>query len=92
MIFIFFTEPSGCQLIEEFLSVDAKNQNSKLSDRIVDVDGPSSPAPSTPTVLQFTRKQLALKILALKVAPTLNWNLGIFFSRIVYVNSSLPTA
>ncbi|XP_045513039.1 integrator complex subunit 8 [Pieris brassicae] len=75
-------EPSGCQLIEEFLSVDAKNQNSKLSDRVVDVDGPSSPAPSTPTVLQFTRKQLALKILALKVAPTLNWNLDILEKKL----------
>ncbi|XP_038209014.1 integrator complex subunit 8 [Zerene cesonia] len=69
-------EPSGCQLIEEFLSVDTKNQNAKLnSERIVDVDGPSSPAPTTPTTLQFTKKQLALKILALKVAPSLHWNL-----------------
>ncbi|CAK1548266.1 unnamed protein product [Leptosia nina] len=74
----FNPEPTGCQLIEEFLSVDAKNQNAKLTnDRIVDVDGPSSPSPGTPTILQFTKKQLALKILALRVVPTINWNLDI---------------
>lgn len=74
----FFTEPSSCDLIEEFLSVDTKNaSNSKpASERIVDVDNPPSPPATTPSTVQFTRKQLALKILALKVASTLHWNLG----------------
>lgn len=73
-------EPSACELIEEFLSVDTKNINAKpASERVVDVDGPPSPPPSNiPTSTQFSRKQLALKILALKVAATLHWNLNIF--------------
>ncbi|KAI5632528.1 integrator complex subunit 8 [Phthorimaea operculella] len=78
-------EPTPCELIEEFLSVDAKNANSKpASERVVDMDNPPSPTPVTPTAtpLQFTRKQLALKILALKVAATLNWNLDIFEAKL----------
>lgn len=64
--------------MEEFLSVDTKNGNSKpTSERVVDIDAPPSPPALTiVTPVQFTRKQLALKILALKVASTLNWNLG----------------
>ena len=70
------TEPSACDLIEEFLTVDSKNANSKpTSERVVDVDAPPSP-PSTITPTPLTRKQLALKILALKVASTINWDLG----------------
>ncbi|XP_053601838.1 integrator complex subunit 8 [Plodia interpunctella] len=77
-------EPSHCDLIEEFLSVDTKNASSKpTSERVVDVDTPPSPPSSTTSVnLQFTRKQLALKILALKVAATLNWNLDILESKL----------
>ncbi|GBP21416.1 Integrator complex subunit 8 [Eumeta japonica] len=72
-------EPTACELIVEFLSVDTKIPGSKaVSERIVDVDAPPSPpAPVNPSAsLNFTRKQLALKILALKVAATLRWNLG----------------
>lgn len=60
------------------MSVDSKNSSSKpASERVVDVDGPPSPPSiSIQTPLQFTRKQLALKILALKVAATLHWSLG----------------
>lgn len=83
-MFFFFTivEPTPCELIEEFLTVDSKNSNSKpTSERVVDVDAPPSPpSVTTPTNLQFTRKQLALKILALKVAANLHWNLGKFES------------
>ncbi|XP_034824046.1 integrator complex subunit 8 [Maniola hyperantus] len=77
-------EPTPCELIEEFLSVDSKNSNSKpTSERVVDVDAPPSPpSVTTPTSLQFTRKQLALKILALKVAATLHWNLDILESKL----------
>ncbi|XP_047540457.1 integrator complex subunit 8 [Vanessa atalanta] len=76
-------EPSACELIEEFLTVDTKNANSKpTSERVVDVDAPQSPPSVTPPTLQFTRKQLALKILALKVAATLNWNLDIFETKL----------
>ncbi|CAH2990018.1 unnamed protein product [Chilo suppressalis] len=77
-------EPSACDLIEEFLSVDSKNANSKpTSERVVDVDAPPSPPTvTTPAPLQFTRKQLALKILALKVASTLHWNLDIFETKL----------
>lgn len=58
--------------------MDTKQATSKpTSERIVDVDAPPSPPTPTPGPLQFTRKQLALKILALKVAATLHWNLGI---------------
>lgn len=71
------TDPSPCELIEEFLSVDAKNAAVKAStERVVEVDGPPSPPSATNATVQFTRKQLALKILALKVAATLHWNLG----------------
>jgi hypothetical protein len=75
---LIFLEPTAYELIEEFLSVDTKNVNSKpTSERIVDVDvPPSPPTATTPAPLLFTRKQLALKILALKVAATLHWNLG----------------
>ncbi|XP_021200979.3 integrator complex subunit 8 [Helicoverpa armigera] len=77
-------EPSACELIEEFLSVDTKNGNSKpTSERVVDVDAPPSPpSANTPAPSQFTRKQLALKILALKVAATLHWNLDIFENKL----------
>lgn len=77
-------EPSACELIEEFVSVDTKNVNSKpTSERVVDVDAPPTPPSVTaPTLAQFTRKQLALKILALKVAATLHWNLDIFESKL----------
>ncbi|CAH2068538.1 unnamed protein product, partial [Iphiclides podalirius] len=72
-------DPSACELIEEFLSVDAKQAAAKAAaDRVVDVDGPPSPPVVSTQSLQFTRKQLALKILALKVASTLHWNLDIF--------------
>ncbi|XP_068628419.1 integrator complex subunit 8 [Battus philenor] len=76
-------EPSACELIEEFLSVDAKNSSSKAaSERVVDVDGPPSSPSITIAPLQFTRKQLALKILALKVASTLHWNLDVFETKL----------
>lgn len=77
-------EPSAYELIEEFVSVDTKNVNSKpTSERVVDVDAPPTPPSVTaPTLAQFTRKQLALKILALKVAATLHWNLDIFESKL----------
>ncbi|XP_050673559.1 integrator complex subunit 8 isoform X2 [Leptidea sinapis] len=77
-------EPTPCQLIEEFLSVDTNNQSSKPpSERIVDTDlPPSPPGLSTPAPLQFTRKQLALKVLGLKVASTLHWNLDILEARL----------
>ncbi|XP_013167151.1 PREDICTED: integrator complex subunit 8 [Papilio xuthus] len=76
-------EPSACELIEEFLSVDAKNSASKAaSERVVDVDGPPSPPTVTTTPLQFSRKQLALKILALKIAATLHWNLDVFETKL----------
>ncbi|XP_049887271.1 integrator complex subunit 8 [Pectinophora gossypiella] len=76
-------EPSPCELIDEFLSVDLMNDNSKpASERVVDVDAPPSPpSAAAPSPLKFTRKQLALKILALKVASTLNWNLDIFETK-----------
>ncbi|XP_035429833.2 integrator complex subunit 8 [Spodoptera frugiperda] len=76
-------EPSACELIEEFLSVDTKNGNKSTSERVVDVDAPPTPpsAPN-PAPAQFTRKQLALKILALKVASTLHWNLDVFESKL----------
>ncbi|XP_037300356.1 integrator complex subunit 8 isoform X2 [Manduca sexta] len=78
------SEPSACELIEEFLSVDAKNANSKpSSERLMDVDAPPSPpSATTPAPVQYSRKQLALKILALKVAATLNWNLDILESKL----------
>lgn len=71
-------EPSACELIEVFLAVDNKTGNSKpTSERVVDVDAPPTPPTSgTPAPAQYTRKQLALKILALRVAATLHWNLG----------------
>ncbi|XP_072936114.1 integrator complex subunit 8 [Epargyreus clarus] len=77
-------EPTACELIEEFVSVDSKNTNSKpASERVVDVDGPPSPPALTiQTPLQFTRKQLALKILALKVAATLHWSLDVFEAKL----------
>ncbi|OWR47070.1 integrator complex subunit 8 like protein [Danaus plexippus plexippus] len=76
-------EPSACELIEEFINVDTKQATSKpTSERIVDVDAPPSPPTPTPGPLQFTRKQLALKILALKVAATLHWNLDIFETKL----------
>ncbi|XP_041974446.1 integrator complex subunit 8 [Aricia agestis] len=77
-------DPTACDLIEEFLRVDCKNANSKpTSERVVDIDGPPSPPAATnPTPLTFTKKQLALKILALKVASTLHWNLDIFESKL----------
>ncbi|XP_059049066.1 integrator complex subunit 8 [Achroia grisella] len=77
-------EPSPCELIEEFLSVDTKNANSKpTSERVLDVDAPPSPpSETTPTSLQFSRKQLALKILALKVAATLHWNLDVLETKL----------
>ncbi|CAK1599761.1 unnamed protein product [Parnassius mnemosyne] len=74
-------EPSACELIEEFLSIDAKNCK-PATERVMDVDGPPSPPSVTTTVHQFTRKQLALKILALKIASTLHWNLDIFESKL----------
>ncbi|XP_026726032.1 integrator complex subunit 8 [Trichoplusia ni] len=76
-------EPSACELIEEFLSVETKNASSKpTSERVVDVDAPPSPPASIPSPSQFSRKQLALKILALKVAATLHWNLDIFEEKL----------
>ncbi|CAH0699083.1 unnamed protein product [Spodoptera exigua] len=76
-------EPSACELIEEFLSVDTKNGNKPTSERVVDVDAPPTPpSATTPAPAQFTRKQLALKILALKVASTLHWNLDIFENKL----------
>ncbi|XP_037964316.2 integrator complex subunit 8 isoform X1 [Plutella xylostella] len=78
-------EPTGCELIIEFLSVDNKNGGSKpTSERVVDLDVPSSPqsASTSPPAVQFTRKQLALKILALKVAAHLRWNLDILESKL----------
>ncbi|KAL4709185.1 hypothetical protein ACJJTC_008113 [Scirpophaga incertulas] len=73
-------EPSPCHLIEEFLSVETVSPTSKpASEHVVDVDAPPSPPNTTPLgPLQFTRKELALKILALKVAATLHWSLDIF--------------
>ncbi|XP_013144287.1 PREDICTED: integrator complex subunit 8, partial [Papilio polytes] len=75
-------EPSACELIEEFLSVDAKNSAPKVSERVVDVDSPPSPPTVSTAPLQFTRKQLALKILALKIAATLHWNLDVFETKL----------
>ncbi|CAG5018320.1 unnamed protein product [Parnassius apollo] len=74
-------EPSACELIEEFLSIDAKNCK-PAAERVMDVDSPPSPPSVTTTLHQFTRKQLALKILALKIASTLHWNLDIFESKL----------
>ncbi|XP_037871925.1 integrator complex subunit 8 [Bombyx mori] len=69
-------EPSACELIEEFLSVDSKGANSKpTSERIPDTDAPPTPPSAISSPIQFTRKQLALKILGLKVAASLHWNL-----------------
>lgn len=58
--------------------MDIKNSNSKLtSERIVDIDAPPTPPLSgTPVSQHYTKKQLALKILALKVAAYLHWDLG----------------
>ncbi|KAJ8734073.1 hypothetical protein PYW07_014624 [Mythimna separata] len=76
-------EPSACELIEEFLSVDTKNGSKPTSERVVDVDAPPTPPlASTSAPAQFTRKQLALKILALKVAADLHWNLDIFENKL----------
>ncbi|XP_028165739.1 integrator complex subunit 8 [Ostrinia furnacalis] len=77
-------EPSAFDLIEEFLSVDTKNPNSKpTSERVVELDTPPSPdALTIATPVEYSRKQLALKILALKIASTLRWNLDILETKL----------
>lgn len=86
LIYLLPTEPSACELIEEFLSVDNKNSNSKPgSERVVDVDAPPTPPTlSTSAPVHYTKKQLALKILVLKVAASLHWNLGMYQSKILF--------
>lgn len=75
-------KPSPCALIVEFLSVDAtlsEDEENPQNERIVDVDAPGSPAPSSATDNpEMTRRELALKIMALKVAATIRWNIDIF--------------
>ncbi|XP_063395483.1 integrator complex subunit 8-like [Cydia fagiglandana] len=78
-------EPSATDLIVEFLSVDVSNDIR---------DGPLGPATCEHVSMsplqslhcscqpKISRKQLALKILALKVASSLNWNLDTFEAKL----------
>lgn len=72
--FIFHrTEPSPIELISQFLSVSPEVQCQNPMDVVSpDLDA----ALNTSEVLKLGRKQLALKILGLKVASHLKWNLG----------------
>ncbi|XP_063633820.1 integrator complex subunit 8-like [Cydia splendana] len=81
-------EPSATDLIVEFLSVDTSNGiwNGRSSERVLEPDAPPTPPSSrSPQQPVITRKQLALKILALKIASTLNWNLDTFEAKLTPV-------
>ncbi|XP_063548193.1 integrator complex subunit 8-like [Cydia strobilella] len=75
-------EPSATDLIVEFLSVDVSNAIR---------DGPATCEHVSMSTLQslqsscrqnISRKQLALKILALKIASSLHWNLDTFETKL----------
>ncbi|XP_063616443.1 integrator complex subunit 8-like [Cydia splendana] len=75
-------EPSATDLIVEFLSVDVSND---IRDGPATFDHVSmSPLQSLHSSCRpnISRKQLALKVLALKVASSLNWNLDTFEAKL----------
>lgn len=65
--------PSPIELISKFLSIAPEQQNNSIEVTTPDIDA----AVNGKEKLTIGRKQLALKILGLKVAAQLNWNLQI---------------
>uniref|UniRef100_A0A182QPP1 INTS8 TPR repeats domain-containing protein n=1 Tax=Anopheles farauti TaxID=69004 RepID=A0A182QPP1_9DIPT len=63
-------DPSPTDLITQFLSKAPEGQS-----QTTDVAPPDSDASHKPDGLRYTKKQLALKILALKVAAYMRWDL-----------------
>lgn len=65
--------PTPIELISKFLSISPEQQNNSIEVTTPDIDA----AVNGQEKLTIGRKQLALKILGLKVAAQLNWNLQI---------------
>ncbi|KAL1380727.1 hypothetical protein pipiens_013974 [Culex pipiens pipiens] len=64
-------DPSPTELITQFLSIAPENQNQN------ELNSPEADSMNKNEGLKYSKKQLALKILALKVAAYLRWDLGV---------------
>ena len=68
-------DPSPTDLIVKFLNVDKKEEAIVLDDENGDCNGHSAP--------KITKKSLSIKLLSLRVAAFLNWDLDVFEIKLV---------
>lgn len=73
LLFFFLLGPTPIELILKFLSMAPENQNNTTTATTPDIES----AMNRNEGLKIGRKQLALKILGLKVASYLKWNLQV---------------
>lgn len=74
------SEPTPIELISQFLSIAPENQSNATDITSPDIES----ALNKNEGLKIGHKQLALKILGLKVASHLKWNLGEFYKIFIY--------
>ncbi|XP_058460613.1 integrator complex subunit 8 [Malaya genurostris] len=65
------SDPTATELITQFLSISPENQNPN------ELNSPEADSMNKNEGLKYSKKQLALKILALKVAAFLRWDLEV---------------
>lgn len=68
---IVVSDPSPTELITQFLSIAPENQNQN------ELNSPEADSMNKNEGLKYSKKQLALKVLALKVAAFLRWDLDV---------------
>lgn len=76
-ISLYILEPNAIELMSQFISMAPDNPVPPIQYDLTNAGEPMPPIQPPADSLNISRKQLALKILALKVATWLKWNLDL---------------